>query len=224
MRLQGSGESHPGAIVPAERARDQGDVLVTEVQEMVHRDGAHGAAIAADGGQREIGIEDAVAHDWHFSTPRGTEQPLVVLQPQDHERFRAEADEVEAPPGLDLLIESRGGDDEGVSVSLERAFERIEPGGVARRIDGRDHGPDGSRPAGGEGAGGVVRGVVEARHLGEDARSGGLADRAASVEHPRHGGVRHPGRPGNGSNRRGHGWLLAPRLRVSGTPLDRWYR
>ena len=49
-----------------------------------------------------------------------------MLQPQDHERIRAEADEVEAPPGLDVLIESRGGDDEGVSVSLERAFERVE--------------------------------------------------------------------------------------------------
>ena len=79
-------------------ARDHGNVLVTAVQEMVHRDRAHGPVVAADGGQWEVGFEDARAHDWDPAALRGTEQTLVVLQPQDHECFCAEANEVESAP------------------------------------------------------------------------------------------------------------------------------
>ena len=131
------------------------------------------------------------------------------------ECFRAEADQVLATLGLDRLVESRGGGDQSVSVSRERVLEPADKRGEERRFHGRDQGPDGLRPAGCECSSGVVRGVVEARGLGQDALSGGFADLAASVAHPRHGGVRHPSRLGYDSNGRGHWNALGPRTSVS---------
>jgi len=89
MGVPDPGESHSAAVDPAHRTHGHGNVLVTAVQEKARRGRAQGPVVEADGGQREVGFEDARAHDWDPPTLRGTQQRLVVLQPQHDESFRA---------------------------------------------------------------------------------------------------------------------------------------